>query len=425
MEDLYRLLGQEMDCEELSRALYFAASSVGSPVIGAMHVTCADEAEWECTEAFHKHFSQYLLPPLKFSDRCHFRLANLGGRYEWGAVRIAEEHFATEASKNAFKLFVVKFNSHVALERTSRELYFGNMNRYEKESTCCGVLQALLAGGSLPFAGSLREVFQSEGKNRVEILQDPETVPEQYRPLFAAVVNARLQARRALIELQDFVPTSPTLYVVLVCVTLNQSGRDSEFLCGLYEADARTPDRPAQVTYRGVGDDPAHYELHNDLGRLRLYDDGMKTTRDARDHRKLALERLRQRVLPAANAEGEETSAPPLLFATKIDDAPPDAQRVLRAAKEKKHHEVARAKPLLKAFLRTAAHLDPVSSAILAFAEGAASIHHIYRVERLVQNVSTDEDTRKILDQIHDSVDHLSPERARDVIDVLAAQYGA
>ena len=40
-------------------------------------------------------------------------------------------------------------------------------------------------------------------------------------------------------------------------------------------------------------------------------------------------------------------------------------------------------------------------------------------------SVSVDEDTRKILGEIHDSVDQLSPERARDVIDVLAAQYGA
>ena len=90
-------------------------------------------------------------------------------------------------------------------------------------------------------------MFQSEGKDRVAILQDPEKVSEKNRPLFAAVVNARLQARRALIDLQDFVPTSPTLYLVLPCVTLNQKQRDTEFLCGLYEADARTSGRPVQV----------------------------------------------------------------------------------------------------------------------------------------------------------------------------------
>lgn len=59
MEDLYRLLGQETDCEELSRALYFAARSVGCPVVGGMHITCADESEWECAEAFQQHFSRH------------------------------------------------------------------------------------------------------------------------------------------------------------------------------------------------------------------------------------------------------------------------------------------------------------------------------------------------------------------------------
>ena len=50
MEDLYRLLGQETDCEELSRALYFAARSVGCPVVGGMHITCADESETSETD---------------------------------------------------------------------------------------------------------------------------------------------------------------------------------------------------------------------------------------------------------------------------------------------------------------------------------------------------------------------------------------
>ena len=179
------------------------------------------------------------------------------------------------------------------------------------------------------------------------------------------------------------------------------------------------------MTYRGVSDDPEKYELRSDLAHLRLYDDGMRTTRDARDHRDLALEQFRRRGFSASPAESESTSAAPAVSATRVQDAPPEAQRVLRAARQKKHHDVARAKPLLKAFLRTVAHLDPVSSAVLAFTEGLTSIHHIYHVERLVRDVSSDEDTRKILDEIHDSVDQLSPERARDLIDVLVALYGA
>jgi hypothetical protein len=423
MEELYRLLGQEMDSEELCRALYFAARGIDSPVVGAVHITCADEAERKCTEAFQQHFSQYLLPELKFGERSHFRLANLGGRYEWGAVRIAEEHFATEASREAFKLLVVKVNSHVSLERTSHAPRFGVMPRYERESTCCGALQGFVAGMPTPFADSLREVFHSEGKDRVAVLQDPEKVPEACRPFFTAVANARLQARRALVEIQDFTPTTPTLYLVLPCVTLNQKQRDTEIACGLYTADARNFGPPAQVTYRGVSDDPANYELREELGRVRLHDNALKTTREARDHRALALERLRQRGLAARTAETLAGTTATTSSRRTLEEIPPEAQRVLRAAQEKQHHDIARAKPILKALLRTAAHVDPVSSAVLAFAEGLASIHNIYRVERLVRDVSTANDTREILEEVHNSVDQLSPERARDVIDVLAAQY--
>ena len=93
----------------------------------------------------------------EFGERSVFRLANLGARYEWGAVHVAEEHYSTSAARNDFKLMVVKVNSHVCVEPKTEGHDFGRMQRYDSESTYCGALHALLAGGRLPFAGDLSE----------------------------------------------------------------------------------------------------------------------------------------------------------------------------------------------------------------------------------------------------------------------------
>jgi hypothetical protein len=239
-------------------------------VVGAVHVTCADESERECTQAFDRGFTD-LLPDLKFGQQSHFRIANLGARYEWGVVRIAEEHFAIAASESAYKLMVIKLNAHVSVSGKGQGANFGTLDRYGKPSSCCGALAALVAGKSgVPFLDDLREAFTSEGTDRIAILQDESKTDPESRLLLAAVCNALLQAKRALKEIQEYKPETPTLYYVLPCVTLNRAEEDTELLCGVYKVDART--HPPQVEYLGMGDDPLGYRIDWVNGILQVED---------------------------------------------------------------------------------------------------------------------------------------------------------
>lgn len=123
--------------------------------------------------AFTRGFVQYLLPPLKFAQHSAFRISNLGNRYEWGAIRVAEQHYATMASEKAYKLMVVKVNAHVGIGQDTGRPRFGFMKRYDSESPCCGALHALLEGtGHEPFVEQLREAFTSEGRDRLATLRD-------------------------------------------------------------------------------------------------------------------------------------------------------------------------------------------------------------------------------------------------------------
>jgi hypothetical protein len=268
MERLLDLIGREHDVDEVARTLYTIADELRAPVVGAMQVTCSDESERECIDAFHNNVVEPLLPSLKFGTRSRFRIANLGGRYERGAVAIAEDHYSTEEAAGAFKLLVVKVNSHVSVESTSDGRRFGSMRRYDAESVYCGALHALMDGSKLPFAKELRELFRSGGKDRLGTLLDKSRVEPDHRSLFAAVVNARLQVEGAVDDIREFSPRTPTFFLLLACVTLNREGKDTEIVCGVWQLDRRSS-KPLDA-YRGLGDDPSAYRLTIDRGQLLL-----------------------------------------------------------------------------------------------------------------------------------------------------------
>ena len=81
-ERLHELVGGERSLAEVAQALHFSSVGLSAGAVGAMLITCADESEHECEEAFQRGLAQYLLPSLKLGRRSAMRLANLGGRYE-------------------------------------------------------------------------------------------------------------------------------------------------------------------------------------------------------------------------------------------------------------------------------------------------------------------------------------------------------
>jgi hypothetical protein len=59
---LQDLIGVESELSRVSNALRQFAQELGAPVVGGYQVTCSDEAERECTEAFQHWFAREVLP---------------------------------------------------------------------------------------------------------------------------------------------------------------------------------------------------------------------------------------------------------------------------------------------------------------------------------------------------------------------------
>jgi hypothetical protein len=208
---------------------------------------------------------------MKPNFRGAFRTANLGARYELGAARVAEQHFATPASRDQFKFMVVKINSHVGVRSARNEPEYGMLERYQIASACCGALDAMLQGGRLPAIQQLRELFRSGGRNRLHVLANPQLVEPKHRALAASIVNARLQAQQAALDIEHYRPETPTVYLILPCVTLNRSGPDTELVVGQYGID--WTERAAKIKYDGLGDDPGSYRIRTVAGRLHVEDE--------------------------------------------------------------------------------------------------------------------------------------------------------
>jgi len=268
LDELRALVGLERDLDFVSGALRDAVLQLRAPVVGALEVNCSDEAELECMAAFQRQFVEHLLPDIKFAARAPFRTCNLGARYEWGAVRVAEHHFALPAAAEAFKVLAVKINGHVSVATGTAGIEFGPMNRYDTRSSACGALHAMLAGHQLPALDELREAFTTGGLDRVAILNDATCVPPSARYLYAAIVSARLQAARALADIEQHRAHTPTLYLVLPCVTFNRPGIDTELIVGVALFDQRSGD--GRTEYWGLGDDPRRYRLTLADGRIRV-----------------------------------------------------------------------------------------------------------------------------------------------------------
>jgi len=391
-------IGVETPQDRVAYDLKFAVRELRAPAVGVLHVTCSDEAERETVETFQRCFVQEMVPRLTIGGCSALRSANLGGRFEWSSLAVAEANFAQARGADDFKLMVVKINSHVGVSDSRTTKSFGMIDRYGTEAPACSALRGFIEGTreSHQFIASFQEQFASEGLDRRERLRE---LDDSYRYLAAAVVSARLQARSAAMEAQEHRPVTPTVYVIIPCVTLHYRERNAEILCGIYFIDRRSDQD--EGFYRGLGDDPLAYSIAEKHGLVQVSDTKGYETRVARDHRLLIKSKWKQR--------GE------------IQVAPHDV-RIDEILKQANHHLLQNdlaVKGVLKMLLPLLADVSPISAALILFTSGVSGIYQVYRAHKAVEEVENDADARLMLADIQSRLDHMPVDQARKVLQVL------
>ena len=185
---------------------------------------------------------------------------------------------------------------------------------------------------------------------------------------------------------------------------VNRHERDTEILCGTYVVDGREKER--QVTYSGLGDDPAAFEIERTHGLFVITDDQVGIHRPGRDHRQLTHRQLPRHERP--HAFGAHTE---------------HLERVRRDLEQNKHRHHHHARALLRIALPIFAEIAPIPAALAAFTYGAAGIHHAYKIHKLADEMKGSSQAREILDEVYDQIDQLDGEHAEALLELLMAQY--
>lgn len=412
--DLDERVGREAHMGDLGRALVRVVAATRPAHVSSLHVTCSDGLEQECRRHFHDTVARDITPA-QDRDWAPLRTANLGGRYEWGSGAVSFSHFDGPGDH----IQVVQINGHVGVIRDSSGPRFGFYERGPRNSVTCGALALLLAEQAGPFLDELRETFTSEGIDRIIMLNDG--VPKTHKKLFAAVVQARLQARRALLDLaRQTAPgeAGPDRILIVAAVTFNQRGVDHELLVGHY-AGERDADGVMHAVYTGLGDNPMRYRYEHTLAGVHLTQDGpfKRTARGPRAHRELPVSDLEREI---AEEKVELSLAPPPAQ-NPFEDVPVEltdnARRTLDQIdgwlNDPEHPWSSLA---VKGACIALTEALAVPAVVTLFAGGALAANHAFRMRRIASGGAHEHEVEELAHEATRDLANRNPAEAKSIL---------
>ena len=243
-------------------------------------------------------------------------------------------------------------------------------------------------------------------------------VAPEHRALVAAAVSARLQARKAMLDLCA-TPGAPDRLLVPACVTLNQPGRDHEVLVGWYAA-ARAAGGEFDVTWTGLEDDPRGIGVEHGPRGVRLF------ARDPESHDEVDAPAARRARGPAehrrlpqelwAAAETPVKASPQVLDTlesaiTGLEDQLHDPDHPVRAL-------------ALKGALVAMAETLAAPAVLTLFATGALDLHHAWRMQEIATGEDEAAEARALLQRVIEGAETLDPATAERALRALQAELG-
>ncbi len=97
-------------------------------------------------------------------------------------------------------------------------------------------------------------------------------------------------------------------------------------------------------------------------------------------------------------------------------------ERALREITQTRDHpDDQQARTPLRMALPILSEVMPIPAAVLLFTEGAAGIHHAFRVHRPILEIEGTHEARKVLAEVHDRIDRLDPNRAGVLVELADA----
>jgi len=228
LEELEQAIGREQPLDSYHSLLRRAAQSVRTVErYGCCLVSCSDEFNGELRYVFDRDVGRPLTARHVARHHGTFPLSNLSGRYEPGTFALVHDHFAGDQlgePDGEETLLLIEIAAHLGRYSAGHETVYGQIDRFGRNSPCCGALAAVIAPPPLvaavthPWFDKLTTYFGEERLAQLRAMPRPEAM------IRAAVVHAAMQAEAAVAEVLREAPRANTWTLIAPLVKINQPG---------------------------------------------------------------------------------------------------------------------------------------------------------------------------------------------------------
>jgi len=418
VRDLRRMIGKEKLLDQFHLSLRQVAGKI--PKISAHGfclVSCSDEREGAIRSGFDRDVATPLMSGASGSTNHVFSISNLGSRLEPGAFSLVDEHFMRKAARGS-KLLIVEIASHVGRIRHGQTYSYGQVERFGRQSLCCGALTALLeapdTAGTVPhpWFEHLNAFF---GPVRLAALRE---INDSTRMIAVAIVHAALQAESAVSEVFQHPPETLTDILLIGGVSVNQQWADGFLPVAFHHLRADA----------GVAEIVSGYSLRTTPEALKIDVSGARIEVEG----ELAMEAKPQVQRRLSDAEAEAEPVAEEALAALSDLAPHHKEELekrleqVRDQVESVRHDPAAwrsyARPILRGLFRGLSVVQPELGVAAMLYEGGEKLFASHKLKQIIDHGPSTNAGRRMLQEIETELHQLNHEDAQQVLDSLLSK---
>lgn len=416
MEVLRQIIGTEQPLDQFHLLLRRAVGQVpGVSAYGSCLVTCSDELQGLTRSGFERDVATPLISDAVNSRDRVFSVSNLCGRLEPGAFSLVDDHF-TRASGRGPKLLVIEIASHVGRIKQGTTHLYGAVERFGRQSPCCGALTSLLDPPDItsavrhPWFEQLNSFF---GPVRLAALRE---IEDSTRMVAAAIVHAALQAESAVSDVFQHPPATPTDVLLVAGVAVNQQWANGFLPVAYHHLRAA----------EGVTEILAGYSLRTTPEALRIDVSHARIRIQGGQPMEHAPRVQRHIEEPGAEPVAEESLAVLAELAPHHQEEFDKRLDAVRQQVESIRHDPeawrSYARPILRGLFRGLSVVQPELGVAAMLYEGGEKLFASQKLKQIIDHGPSTLAGRRVLHDVEAELQQLNHEDAQQVLDILLSK---
>lgn len=419
MDALRRIIGKEQALDQFHLIVRRAASVVSeASLYGSCLVTCSDERQGLTRAGFDRDVATPLISDVANSRDRVFSVSNMCGRLEPGAFGLIDDHF-TRTTPGP-KVIVMEIASHVGRIKRGETYIYGAVDRFGRQSPCCGALTSLLAAPNV--TGTVRHPWFEQlnaffGPVRLAALRE---ISDSTRMVAAAIVHAALQAESTVSDILQQPSMTRTDVLLVSGAAVNQQWADGFLPVAFHHL--RLDNGEAEIV-SGFSLRTTPEALNIDVSGARIVvDDGhlMENTPRVQRHIEQSQPEAEAEPLPPEAVEALTELSPE--HKEELDRRLDSVRKQIESIRKDPAAWRTYARPILRGLFRGLSVVQPELGVASMLYEGGEKLFDARKLKQIIRRGPATFEGRRVLHDIEAELQQLNHEDAQQVLDILLAK---